>query len=139
MLDINIRLLKAVKENQNFGSIQELIKCGADVNVKDNNGNTPLHFAQTKEIAENLIKYGANVNARNKQGETPLHITRDNDIAVVLFENYADVTIKDNKGRTPLNNDTVVEAWAYSYFGDPEDQIRNGVGDPFGVVEVEIF
>ena len=56
-----------------------LIDSGADVNVMDAIGQTPLHGAATgghKEVAELLITKGADVNAKvvsgAKQGLTPL-------------------------------------------------------------------
>ena len=44
-----------------------LISNGADVNAKDDDGSTPLHYAAHeghKEIAELLIAKGADVNAK---------------------------------------------------------------------------
>ena len=55
-----------------------LVGCGpsaSDVNWKDQNGKTLLHYAAWKghkEIAELLIANGANVNAKDKDGYTPL-------------------------------------------------------------------
>ena len=50
---------------------------GADVNSKDNYGNTPLHYAVLgghTEIAELLIAEGADVNARRDDGMTPVDL-----------------------------------------------------------------
>jgi len=51
-----------------------LIKAGANVNIKDNNGNTPIYWAASgaNKTLEVLIKAGANVNVENNKGETPL-------------------------------------------------------------------
>ena len=55
-----------------------LVGCGpsaSDVNWKDQNGKTPLHYAACKghkEIAELLIANGADVNAKDDKGRTPL-------------------------------------------------------------------
>ena len=60
-----------------------MIKRGAEVNVVDGDGNTPLHFimnvfskAETKyrSIAESLIMSGAHPNRKNKEQWAPLHI-----------------------------------------------------------------
>jgi len=45
------------------------------VNAKDEDGGTPLHYEETKEIAELLIVKGADVNAKDGYGETPLDNT----------------------------------------------------------------
>ena len=57
-----------------------LIEHGADLNVRQEDGGTPLHIAVTlgrAEIAELLIKEGADVDAKNRGGQVPasgLHI-----------------------------------------------------------------
>ena len=57
-----------------------LIERGADLNVRQEDGGTPLHIAVTlgrAEIAELLIKEGADVAAKNRGGQVPasgLHI-----------------------------------------------------------------
>ena len=52
--------------------VELLIGKGADVNVKADNGWTPLHNAIGNEIVELLIAEGADVNAMNGMGVTPL-------------------------------------------------------------------
>ena len=54
-----------------------LIDKGVAVNVKNNMGNTPLHWAAVHnscETAKALISGGADVNMENKQGITPLEV-----------------------------------------------------------------
>jgi len=53
-------------------AVKEFLVAGTDVDVKDEEGATPLHYAATKEIAELLIAKGADVNAKDDDGKTPL-------------------------------------------------------------------
>ncbi len=60
-----------------------MIKRGAEVNVSDSEGNTPLHFVMNvfskndtkcKAIAESLVMSGAKPNSKNKELWAPVHI-----------------------------------------------------------------
>jgi len=91
-----------------MSKVQDLIKRGADVDAKDNDGDTPLHLATERnfiEIAKLLIERGADVNAKNSWGETPLHMASYHnriEIAKLLLDAGADVEAKNMFGMTPL-------------------------------------
>lgn len=82
--------------------VRLLAQAGANVNARDNGGNTPLHETFLTEVDEELLGLGANVNARNNNGETPI-FTAVNDEAIPLFvEHGADLAIRNNKGQTVI-------------------------------------
>ncbi|MGE0131295.1 MAG: ankyrin repeat domain-containing protein [Blastocatellales bacterium] len=81
---------------------------GADVNAKDINGSTPLHYAAYYghiQIAELLIARKANVNAKNFFGNTPLHFAMSmgkEALGDYLIKCGADTSIRNSAGQTPL-------------------------------------
>ncbi len=87
--------------------IEKLISRGAEVNCKDINGNTPLHFAasSSKEVVALLIAKGAEVNARENDQSTPLHNAAGMgraEIVKLLLAAGADINARNKKGWTPL-------------------------------------
>ena len=86
-----------------------LAENGADVNITDTNGNTPLIFIIHKtgnlEITRRLLEKGAAVNTQNRTGETALMYAAwrgHSNIVQLLLENRADVTLKNRQGDTAL-------------------------------------
>jgi ankyrin repeat protein len=63
--------------------LEKLCKASFPVNLKNNNGNTPLHNLAGKSsyFSEDklrlLLQYGADMEAGNKNGNTPLHLVVD--------------------------------------------------------------
>jgi cytohesin len=95
------------------GDVQEvarLLAAGADPNVKDLDGHTPLHYAAEQcraDIAELLLKHGADPNARDDHGKTPLHravAVGCVEVAELLLSRGADPNVRDKDGYTPLLN-----------------------------------
>lgn len=69
------------------------------LHLKDMNGNTVLHYVRTAQSAEVLLAAGANPNVQNHQGETPLHLLKSHiAVADVFIREGADTSIKNNTG-----------------------------------------
>jgi ankyrin repeat protein len=79
-----------------------LAHSGANVNARDNEGNTPLHETFLTDVEEELLKLGADVNARNNDDETPIFTTVDDKAIPLFIEHGADLTIRNNKGETVI-------------------------------------
>jgi ankyrin repeat protein len=90
------------EEGARVKCLRLLAKAGANVNARDNQGNTPLHETFLTDVEEELLKLGANVNARNKDGETPIFTTFDDDAIPLFLAHGADLTIRNNKGETVI-------------------------------------
>ena len=100
------------------GSYQKIFKLlfekGVDINAKDNNGDTALHYAcrylsRKREIIEILINNGADVNIVNNDGVSALMYVCDGmfcfyrtEMVQLLIENGADVNIVSKNGETAL-------------------------------------
>lgn len=87
-------------------TVKSLIENGADINIQNTSGETPLHnyilIGSTQ--AKFLLESGANLNIRDARGQTPVHIACNHrhQIMLTLFTEYhPDLTIQDNQGRTP--------------------------------------
>ena len=86
--------------------LQFLLSKGANPNIRDNNGVTPLELAaglRYLDGIETLVDAGANVDETNSTGETPLMLAahgRDGEMAKMLLEAGADPDKADNSGRS---------------------------------------
>jgi len=85
-------------------AVRLLVDKGADVNLADKDGYTPLHFAQTVETAQVLLRAGAEVNAAAHDGNTPLHMVSEVEIAKLLIGHGADVNVENRAHQTPLDS-----------------------------------
>lgn len=103
-------MLHAAAENiteSGLKIVKYFVAHGGGVNIKDNDGDTPLHHAASNPntaILQYLIEKGACLNVRNNCGATPLFY------AVWLPENVkllvsrgADVNVRNNEGLSPLH------------------------------------
>ncbi len=83
---------------------RELLGREAPVNVRNSDGDTPLHLAVSDDMhackfSEILLKKNADPKIQNEEGQTPLHLVK----CVVCAKRLgvASNTL-DKKGRTPI-------------------------------------
>lgn len=95
------------EETQNIAI--SLMKLGATTNVRNYNGQTPLHFACQhgfEDLFKVLLTSGADLNAKDNNGATPLHYALWNehpDIAAMLIKKGADGNIIANNTDTAMS------------------------------------
>lgn len=88
-----------------------LIKAGAELNVQNHKGSTPLAFycfnndPETHPVsnARHMLQAGAHAGSKDKSGMTPLLVSCTagrNDLISVLMDFGACPTAKDDRGRT---------------------------------------
>lgn len=89
--DGNTPLHLAVRENNSV--VFNLLVEELNVNTKNNNAETPLHFAAANnrnEFAKSLLENGAFVNVKDAKGQTPLYLAvmkRNIQLAKLLLKN----------------------------------------------------
>ena len=87
-----------------------MLKRGANVNARDYEDNTPLHYAAKANFKEiyPLIsgKEGSEMALINAQGKAPLHLAVEygsTDIVKLFLEDGIDLGVPDDAGNTPLS------------------------------------
>lgn len=110
--------------------VRFLLQRGADPNIRNKQGLTPLQVATTlgfTDGVEALIKGGADVNVGDQTGETPLIAAvhqRNAELVRVLLEKGADPDHNDNSGRSArqymelMNGNTLMK----QIFKDADDK-----------------
>jgi ankyrin repeat protein len=104
------RLADAVKAG-NRAAVRELLKTpagAADVNAREVDGTTPLHWAARAgdaEVVRLLLRAGADANAANRYGVTPLSlaaISGNSSVIEMLLMSGADPNTSSREGQTTL-------------------------------------
>jgi len=118
-----LNVLHLAAENGDLDIVKLLVKHGADINVVDSDGNTPLALTAFKgwlEIVHFLIENGADVNIKNDNGDTALHMVARGyggyeDIFWyqtfnVLADKIRNVDARNKDEETPLH---IVAEWGF--------------------------
>ena len=92
--------------NGHSTSIEILIQHGAELNVKDNDGDTALidaaRYGHSTSI-EILLQHGTKLNVKNNKGNTALICAarKGHSTSIeILIKHSADVSLKNNNGKT---------------------------------------
>jgi ankyrin repeat protein len=93
--------------------IKQLVQMGASLDIRDLEGDSPLHLAISTSSQEGgldriraLLGLGANIEAVNSKGYTPLLLsvqTMEEEAIHELFESGASLHVKDQLGRNALH------------------------------------
>ncbi|NKB33009.1 MAG: hypothetical protein GKR91_07930 [Pseudomonadales bacterium] len=100
--------LIAAARSQDLAQVEALLNGGADVDQRQGDGATALHWAahrNNQELARLLLETGADVNAHNELGATPMWLAaRNGSVAMLelLLDAGANPNIPLQMGETPL-------------------------------------
>jgi ankyrin repeat protein len=100
--------LHNVMTEEQFDTVAYLIANGADVNIQNDVGITPLHLAAYPENAKLLLDAGAVIDIQDNNGNTPLHILaaegrESYEVLEFLIQHRANKTLKNKEGKTALD------------------------------------
>lgn len=107
---LNEQLFDAVQVKKDIDTVKQLLIDGANINIEDEYGHTPLYYACSKkcfDIAKYLIENGANINVVDKVDWTPLIFASYNgfgDIVMLFIENGANYSFKTTKNSNTAYN-----------------------------------
>ena len=95
-------------------AVPDALEYGADINVRDNFGFTPAHYAVQVNDAPMLVTIlddGGDINAADIHGNTPLHVAAglgNSKLCRLLLKRGAEIT-RNKQGLTPLQVTPVMD------------------------------
>ena len=121
-----------IRRCMNREILRVMIEHGADVNMRDEEGDTALHEAVDMSSAETvwlLLKAGADPNARNKRGESPMSLAQsrnDTEALTLLTATREEIMQRADIADTPSLRSIMLK---HNHYGDPVDNKIN-MGNP---------
>jgi len=127
----------AIAQHQEAAALELVARKQADVNARNENGDTPLHRAVEtgmRRLTQSLLAAGADAQARTKNGETALHLATlhpEPDFADLLLAAGADPRLRNADGESPLHwaalsGHIVVAQHLLTRGADPRTKTLNG-------------
>lgn len=120
-----VSALESAAARSNSEMVRFLLSKGADVNMADRQGRTPLIVASEQNQLHNiklLLSNGASINWQDNRGFTALRCAAEYnriEAARLLIDSGADLNLKDKEGQTPL---AAATKWDYSALKDLLEQ-----------------
>ncbi|KAM9647778.1 ankyrin repeat and SOCS box protein 10 isoform 3-T5 [Morphnus guianensis] len=116
--------------------VQLLLRYGAELEAKNEEGQTPLNAACAQphqpqdmdryyRVCQLLVESGASINAADRDRQRPLHLACKNanaQVAELLLARGANVNVMNYSGNTALHN--ILQATAYKLEHHPELVVR---------------
>ena len=93
-------------------AVLALLAVGADPNVRNRDGLSPLHYAvklRSTWLVDTLVQAGARLDFADDDGNTPLHLAAEDgrtEMFVHLLSSGADLNARNCRGRSPLHQVT---------------------------------
>ena len=125
-------LNRVVSWRENREILRVMIEHGADVNMRDEKGDSPLHGAVRRCRYEDmclLLKAGADPNARNKRGDSPMSLaqSRNDTEALALLTATREDIEQMEVIKTPISLRSIM--LKHNHYGDPIGNELN-MGNP---------
>jgi hypothetical protein len=100
-------VIQTAMQSEDVAQLNRVIRRGADPNVRDSFGRTPLHVTLKPMMARALITAGADVNALDNYGYTSLMLSAsmgDPEMVQALLDSHAAVNLARRDGSTALSD-----------------------------------
>jgi ankyrin repeat protein len=112
--------------------IRYLVSRGANIELQDNDGDTPILVCETPEVFELLVELGANPNVKNKQNEGIAEKVLDDD-NLIMIQYLVQKGLLDESAVLEKYNMTEEELIEQEGEGEEEDgDDHNGEGQDEG-------